>query len=561
MSSTKYTIGIDFGTLSGRALLVRVSDGMEVGSAVLEYPHAVMDEYLDTGDGKIKLPPDWALEHPADYLLVLSTVIREVLDTCHVSAEDVIGVGIDFTSCTVISTDADGTPLCFDERFRHTPLAYSVLWKHHAAEPYANRLTAIAKERGEAWLDCYGGKISGEWLFPKLWQIYTEAPEVYRAAYTFMEGGDWVVWQLTGSQTRNTGTLGYKAIYTDSGFPSSAFFKALDPGLEHVVEEKLSGRIIPIGARAGTVSEKGAELTGLKVGTPVAAAVADAHVAVPSARIASPGKMLAIMGTSTCHMLVSDSNKPVPGICGIVRDGMLPGFYGYEAGQGCVGDHFAWLVENCAPAEYVKEAEDRNLPVIRVMIEKASKLKPGETGLLSLDWWNGNRSILSDMELSGMFLGMSLNTKAEELLRALIEATAFGTRMIIENYREHGIAVDEYYASGGIANKDPFTMQLYADVLNMDVHVTGTRQGPALGSAIYAAIAAGKEGGGYDTVAEASSAMGKLPAAVYHPIPENTAVYSRLYEEYKILHDYFGRGENNVMKRLRDIRAAVHMDN
>ncbi len=558
MSNTKYTIGIDYGTLSGRALLVRVSDGCEVGSAVFDYPHAVMDEALDTGDKTIKLPPDWALEHPKDFLDVLSVTIRQVLEKTGVDAEDVIGVGIDFTACTILPTYADGTPLCFTEKFKNNPHAYSILWKHHAAQPYATRMNELALERGEKWLDCYGGKVSSEWLFPKVWQIIDEAPEVYAEADTIIEAGDWVIWQLTGEKTRNTCALGYKSNYTDDGFPTKDFLRALDPRLENIVEEKLSGKVTPIGSLAGRISENGASLTGLKVGTPVAACVIDAHAAVPAAQVDSAGKMLAIMGTSTCHMLVSDSNSTVPGICGIVKDGMIPGTYGYEAGQACVGDHFAWVEENCTPAEYKKEAEERGLPLIRILVEKAAQLKPGESGILALDWWNGNRSVLADADLSGLFIGMSLNTKAEELFRALIEATAFGTRMIVENYRENGVAVDEFYACGGIAIKDPFTMQVYSDVLGMDIKVVDAKQGPALGSAIYGALAAGKDGGGYDTVAEASAAMGKKPAAVYHPIPENKAIYDKLYAEYKLLHDYFGRGENNVMKRLRSIRNEIH---
>ncbi|MBE6599084.1 MAG: ribulokinase [Ruminococcaceae bacterium] len=558
MSDTKYTIGIDYGTLSGRALLVRVSDGCEIGSAVLDYPHAVMDEYLDTGDGKIKLPPDWALEHPRDFLDVLSTTVPKVLAENNVSAEDVIGVGIDFTACTILPTYADGTPLCFTEKFRRNPHAYTILWKHHAAQPYATRMNELAVERGEKWLGCYGGKVSSEWLFPKVWQILSEAPEVYTEADTFIEAGDWVIWQLTGEKTRNTCALGYKSNYTDEGFPTADFLRALDPRLENIVAEKLTGTIVPIGSPAGYISEKGAELTGLKPGTPIAACVIDAHAAVPAAKVASPGKMLAIMGTSTCHMLVSSSNRPVPGICGIVKDGMIPGTYGFEAGQVCVGDHFAWLAENLAPAEYKKAAEEAGQPLLPFMIAKAAEQKPGEGGILALDWWNGNRSVLADSDLSGLFIGMSLNTKAEELLRALIEATAFGTRMIVENYRENGVAVDEFYACGGIAVKDPFTMQVYADILGMDVKVTDAKQGPALGSAIYGALAAGKKGGGYDSIDEASAVMGKEPAAVYHPIAENKAVYDKLYAEYKLLHDYFGRGGNDVMKRLRSIKNDVH---
>ncbi len=560
MSNTKYTIGIDYGTLSGRALLVRVSDGCEIGSAVLDYPHAVMDEILDTGDKTIKLPPDWALEHPKDFLDVLSTTIRRVLDENGVDAADVIGVGIDFTACTLLPAYKDGTPLCFTEQFRNTPHAYALLWKHHAAQSHATRMNELALERGEKWLERYGGKVSSEWLFPKVWQILEEAPEVYEAADTFIEAGDWIIWQLTGEITRNSCALGYKANYTDEGYPTKDFLRALDPRLENFVEEKLLGTVAPIGSAAGYISEAGAALTGLKAGTPVAACVIDAHAAVPAAKVASPGKMLAIMGTSTCHMLVSDKSDTVPGICGIVRDGMIPNTYGYEAGQVCVGDHFAWLAENLAPAEYKAEAEAAGKPLLPFMIAKSAAEKPGESGILALDWWNGNRSVLADADLSGLFIGMSLNTKAEQLLRALIEATAYGTRMIVENYRENGVAVNEFYACGGIAIKDSFTMQVYADVLGMEVKVVDAKQGPALGSAIYGALAAGKAKGGYDTIAEASAVMGKDPAAVYTPIPENKAIYDRLYAEYKLLHDYFGRGGNDVMKRLRSLKNEIHFN-
>ncbi len=558
MSDIKYTLGIDFGTLSCRALLVRVSDGCEVGSAVRDYPHAVMDELLDTGDEAIPLPPDWALEHPRDFTEVLSATVREVLTRCHVDAADVIGVGLDFTACTMLPVYADGTPLCFTEKFRKTPHAYALLWKHHAAMDYAARMNDLAAERGEAWLDRYGGRVSGEWLLPKAWQILEEAPEVYEAADCFIEAGDWIVRQLTGELTRNTCALGYKASYTEDGYPSREFLRALNPRLEAIAEEKLKGRIVPIGSTAGLISEHGAALTGLRVGTPVAACVIDAHAAVPAAKVSSPGKMLAILGTSTCQMLVSDKSDTVPGICGIVKDGMIPDTYGYEAGQTCVGDHFAWLAEQLAPEAYHKEAAEAGKPLLPYMIAKAAEQEPGESGILALDWWNGNRSILADADLSGLFIGMSLNTKAEELLRALIEATAYGTRMIVENYRENGVAVDEFYACGGIAVKDPFTMQIYADVLGMEIKVVDAKQGPALGSAIYGALAAGKAKGGYDTVEEASAVMGKDPAAVYRPIPRHQAVYDRLYAEYQCLHDYFGRGGNDVMKRLRRLKHEIY---
>jgi L-ribulokinase len=341
----------------------------------------------------------------------------------------------------------------------------------------------------------------------------------------------------------------------NTGYPSKEFFKALDPRLENVVEDKLNCPITPLGQKAGNLCKEASELTGLKEGIAVAVANVDAHVTVPALGINSTNKMLAIMGTSTCHMLMGNEEKTVPGMCGVVADGILPGFYGYEAGQSCCGDHFAWFVDNFTPYEYKKEADERGISPMKLMVEKASALKVGESGILALDWWNGNRSVLVDVDLSGMFIGMSLLTKPEEMFRALIEATAYGTRKIIETFRQNEVQVDEFYAAGGISQKDPFTMQIYADVLGMDVKISASKQAPALGSAIFAAACAGKENGGYDNIFEAATVMGKVSDKVYHPIKENVEVYNSLYKEYDILHDYFGRGENDVMKRLRKIRA------
>lgn len=557
MSRQKYTIGIDFGTLSGRALLVRVSDGHEMGSVVLDYPHGVMDEYLDSPVGKTGLPPNWALQDPHDYLTVLGKIVPELLCKCAVSADDIIALGIDFTTCTVLPTYADGTPLSF-ENFANEPHAYVKLWKHHSAEKYANRLTEIAAKRGEEWLANYGGKISSEWMFPKIWQTLDEAPEVYEAAAYFIDASDWMVWQLTGVQSRNNCIAGFKAIHTASGgYPTKEFFAALDPGLENVIEEKCGAPIIEIGSCAGYLTEEMAKLTSLNAGTPVAAGNADGHVIPPALKVTVPGKMALVLGTSSGQYLLSEEKVQVPGICGVVKDGVIPGMYCYEAGQACCGDHFAWFADNFTSAEYKKEAEERGLTQIKLLVEKMSKLKPGESGLIALDWWNGNRNVLIDYDLSGIIVGMNLNTKPEEIFRALIEATAFGTRMIIENFRTHGLPVNEIVATGGIAKKDPYTMQIYADVMGMDIAVANSAQGPALSTAIFAACAAGKERGGYDNIIEASEAMGSPSDTVYHPIPENVAIYERLYAEFKLLHDYFGRGENNVMKRLAAIRESV----
>lgn len=548
----KYAVGVDYGTLSGRAVLVEVQTGKELASSVYEYPHAVMDKTLPDGT---PLGRDWALQDAQDYLDVLAHTVPAVMKESGVSPEDVIGIGTDFTACTVLPVKADGTPLSFLPAFKNRPHAYVKLWKHHAAQDKANRLNEIAAARGETWLKNYGGKISSEWTIPKIWQIVDEDPEIYSAMDRFIEAADWIIWQLCGRETRNSCTAGYKEIWNKrTGFPSHAFFKALDPRLEHVVEEKLSRDILPLGSRAGTLTAQAAKLTGLKEGTAVAVGNVDAHVCVPAVGIDGPSKMLAIMGTSTCHIMMGTEERQVPGMCGVVEDGVMPGYFGYEAGQSCVGDHFAWFIENCLPASYYEEAKRRDTNIHKFLREKAEKLRPGESGLLALDWWNGNRSVLVDVDLTGMMLGMTLQTKPEEIYRALIEATAFGTRMIIENYREYGVPVEEFYASGGISQKDPMTMQIYADVIKMPVKIAGSLQGPALGSAIFGAVAAGKDAGGYDSVFEAARAMGKIKDTVYEPIPENTRRYDQLFREYRTLHDYFGRGGNDVMKRLKEMR-------
>ncbi|WP_457943943.1 ribulokinase [Caproiciproducens sp. LBM24188] len=548
----KYAIGLDYGTLSGRAVLVDVKTGEELASSVYDYPHAVMDRTLPDGT---QLGHDWALQHPQDYLDVLAHTVPEVLKESGVSADDVIGIGTDFTACTVLPVKADGTPLCFLPEYRNRPHAYVKLWKHHAAQDKANQLNQIAQERGESWLQNYGGKISSEWAIPKLWQILDEDPEIYNAMDRFIEAADWIIWQLCGKETRNSCTAGYKAIWNKkTGYPSNDFFKALDPRLEHVVDEKLSRDILPLGSRAGTLTSQAAKLTGLKEGTAVAVGNVDAHVCVPAVGIDGPGKMLAIMGTSTCHIMMGTEEHQVPGMCGVVEDGVMPGYFGYEAGQSCVGDHFAWFIDNCLPASYYEEAKQQGKNIHRYLREKAERQKPGESGLLALDWWNGNRSVLVDVDLTGMMLGMTLQTKPEEIYRALIEATAYGTRMIIENYREHGVPVEEFIASGGISQKDPMIMQIYADVIKMPIKIAGSLQGPALGSAIFGAVAAGEKAGGYRSVFDAARAMGKVKDTVYTPIPEHSAVYDKLFAEYRTLHDYFGRGANNVMKRLKEIK-------
>ncbi|BFH64734.1 ribulokinase [Paenibacillus azoreducens] len=549
----KYCIGVDYGTQSGRALLVEIGTGREVATAVKSYTHGVMDEYLP--DGTTKLEPDWALQHPGDYLEVLQVTIPEVLAKSGVSADDVVGIGIDFTACTILPTRADGTPLCFLDEFKHHPHSYVKLWKHHAAQDEANRLNSMADQRGEPFLSLYGGKISSEWMFPKVWQILNEAPEVYEAADSILEATDWVVSQLVGKEMRNSCTAGYKAIWhKQNGYPSKEFLKSLDPGLENVVDEKLSREIYPIGTKAGEITERAAKLTGLNVGTAVAVGNVDAHVSIPAVGITEPGKMLMIMGTSTCHILLGETEEIVPGMCGVVEDGVMPGYMGYEAGQSCVGDHFEWFIENCVSSDLQEEARRAGIGIHELLTDKASKLAVGESGLIALDWWNGNRSTLVDADLTGLMLGATLLTKSEEMYRALIEATAYGTRTIIEAFRENGVPVTELYAAGGIAEKNSLMMQIYADVCNMEIRIAASPQTPAFGSAMFGAVAAGVERGGFGSISEAAKAIGKVKEHYYKPIPANVAVYDRLYAEYKQLYHYFGRGDNDVMKRLKQIR-------
>lgn len=551
--SKKYSIGVDYGTQSGRAVLVDVTNGEVIAQSTKMYTHGVMEEFLPDGT---RLEPDWALEHPADYLEVLEVTIPAVLKESKVDPADVIGMSIDFTACTMLPIDKDGVPLCFRKELQSVPHAWLKLWKHHAAQSQANRLNRVAEERGEDFLARYGGKISSEWMFPKIMQILEEAPEIYEMTDRFMEAADWVTMQLTGVETRNSCTAGYKSLWhKKKGFPSNEFFKALDPRLEHVVEEKLSNTILPQGAKAGELTEEMAKKTGLLKGTAVAVANVDAHVAVPAVGITGPNKMLMIIGTSTCDIMCSEVEKEVPGMCGVVEDGVMPGYFGYEAGQSCVGDHFEWFVKNCVPATYHEEAKKEGKNIFTYLTEKAEALNIGESGLVALDWWNGNRSCLVDVDLTGMMLGMTLTTKPEEMYRALIEATAYGKRMILDTFEEAGVPIDELYACGGISKKNSMMMQIYADVCNKEIFIGESDQTPALGSAMFGAVAAGKDKGGYDSIFEAAKVMGKVEERTYKPIPAHVAQYEKLYAEFKILHDYFGRGANDVMKRLKAIKA------
>ena len=558
MAGPVYSVGIDYGTESARAVLVDTATGRVVATAVHAYRNGVIDVRLPAPDDDVILRPDWALQDPGDYLAALGDTIPRLLAESGVDPASVIGLGIDFTACTMLPTTADGTPLCTVDRYRRQPHAWVKLWKHHAAQPEADEVNALARSRGEPWLPRYGGKISSEWFFPKALQILREAPDVYAAADRLIEAADWVVWRLTGVETRNSCTAGYKAIWSRSdGFPSDGYFAGLDPRLEHVVDAKMSRTILPIGARAGGLSAEAASWTGLRPGTAVAVANVDAHVSVPAAGVTEPGTMVAIMGTSICHMVLGERMAEVAGMCGVVEDGIIPGLFGFEAGQSAVGDIFGWFVDNGVPPGYHERARERGIDVHEVLEAEAAMSRPGESGLLALDWWNGNRSVLVDVDLSGLLIGATLATRASDIYRALIEATAFGTRVIIEALEAGGVKVDRFVACGGLPERNRLAMQIFADVTGLEVRLAASPQTPALGSAMFGAVAAGSAGGGHDSIIEAARWMAQPEGELVQPTAAHRPVYDALFAEYVSLHDWFGRDGNDVMKRLKRLRAGV----
>ena len=551
--NAKYTIGVDYGTLSGRAVVVRVSDGKEMASAVYEYPNAVMDEKLNaTGRA---LAPDWALQDANDYVEVLKHAVPQAVRLAAIDPNDVVGIATDFTACTILPVLEDSTPLSNLDEFRNRPHAYVKLWKHHAAQPHADRINQLGRDRNESWMPRYGGQISSEWELAKGLQLFEEDKEIYDRMYKFVEAADWIIWQLCGKYVRNACTAGYKGNLQDGDYPSKEFFAALNPGFANFAIEKLDHEIGQLGAEAGKLTAEAAEWTGLREGITVAVGNVDAHVTAPAAQATQPGQMVAIMGTSTCHVMNGDKLVDVPGMCGVVDGGIVSGLYGYEAGQSGVGDIFAWYVNNQVPAEYFAAAEKAGKSIHQHLTDLAAEEPIGAHGLVVLDWHSGNRSVLVDHELSGLVVGLTLTTKPEQVYRALLEATAFGTRKIVETFQKAGVEVNEFIVAGGLL-KNKFLMQLYSDATRLPLSTIASDQGPALGSAIHAAVAAGE----YANIREAAEAMGKSNRGVYQPNESASKEYDKLYSEYEILHDYFGRGVNDVMKRLKKIRREATND-
>ena len=538
--SARYSIGIDFGTESGRVLLLNLDTGEQSVPFVVPYPSAVIDRALpDTNE---PLPADWALQDPDDWTNVILKGIPEALKGTGIDPQSVVGLGVDFTSCTVLPVAADARPLCNHEAWRGRRHAWPKLWKHHAAQPVADRINEVAIERGEQWLERYGGRISSEWYFPKLIQIWLEDREVYDATDGFFEATDWIVSWLTGFQLRQTCTAGYKAFWSpDEGFPSDEYFEAAFPGFSNPTQ-KLGTDFVPLGSPAGQLLPELAQRLGLSASVVVAVGNVDSFVSVPGAGVSDAGTFVIVIGTSICDMVVHQEELRLPGITGVLRDGILPGLYGYEAGQAAVGDMLAWFVSKLGAGASYDELE-----------AAAAEIEPGGTGLLAFDWWNGNRTILADADLSGALLGLTIQSSAAEIYRALLESIAFGNRRIMDNFEEHGMPLHRIVACGGIAEKSPLMMQLLADTSGRVVSVPAAAEIPARGAALFGAVAAGA----FADIGAAVDATQQGTAQTYEPKPEAVAVYERVYEIYRELYETLGRSHSDWLHGLKRIRADV----
>ena len=543
----RYVIGVDFGTLSARAILLDVENAKIVAECTSAYKHGVMDRQLPNGK---KLPDSFALQHPQDYIDSLSDSVKGVISSSEVDVSLIGGIGIDFTASTVLPIDDNGIPLAFYPEFADDPHAYVKLWKHHGAQAEADEFTAIAKAMGAKWLDIYGGTVSAEFMFPKILETARCSPKVYEKAHRFVEAGEWIDLLLTGKESRAAAFAGYKAFWNEeSGYPSNDYLKAVDPILDGIIGTKISDKVLEVTGNAGTISEKGAELTGLAVGTHVSLAMLDAHAAMPALNITDNGNLMLILGTSACHIINSEQTTTVDGIFGRVKNGVIPNTLTYEAGQQCFGDAFDWYVSEAVPQYCVEEADKLGLSVHSYLTDKASESRIGESGVIALDWFNGNRSVLVNSRLSGMLLGLTVRTRPEEIYRALLEAASFGTKRIIDQFESNGNAVNTVTGAGGIANKTALLMQILADVINKPIKVCDTTQASALGSAIYASVAAGLFG----DVIIAAKHLSAPAIKEFTPIVANVEAYKILYSEYLTLHDYFGK-TNMVMERLSDMK-------
>jgi L-ribulokinase len=555
--SAKYTIGLDFGTNSVRALVVNIANGKEAGTAVWAYQHGEAGVILSRD-------PNLARQHPADYIKGAELAIRNALRDTKKSVrgfapEQVIGIGVDTTGSTPLPVDGNGQPVAFDKRFAKNPAAMAWLWKDHTGVAEAAEITALAAEVRPHYLAKCGGSYSSEWFFSKILHCLRAAPEVFDAAHLWVELADFVPAALTGTQGPEKATAGicaagHKAMYNDAwgGYPDAEFLSKLDPKLGQL-RARLRSKAHAIDRAVGGLTSDWARRTGLPPGIPVAVGAFDAHLGGVGAGIA-PGTLVKIIGTSTCDMMVVPVGQEladIPGLCGIVNGSILPGYYGLEAGQSAVGDIFNWFVNYLQPGGRKSGSHES-------LTRDAAKAQPGESGLLALDWNNGNRTVLVDQRLTGLLLGQTLYTTPAEIYRALIEATAFGAMTIIGRFEEYGVKVEQVVNCGGIAEKNPLVMQIYADVTGRPMKVSRSAQTCALGAAIAGAVVAGA----HQDYAAAQKAMTALKPRIFSPNPKAHAVYRQLYALYKELHDAFGTAAwqgnlAHVMKRLLEIRNQV----
>jgi L-ribulokinase len=553
MAISRYTIGIDYGTESGRVLIANVTSGEIKETHVIPYRHGVMTEFIPGQSEPI--PKGSALQHPKDYLDVLEQGIPCAIEKAGILPEQIIGLGIDFTSSTLLPADKELTPLCFHAAYQDSRHSWVKLWKHHHTKSQTEKIYQLAVKRKEKWLRRLGFNISEEWAIPKILEIYEDAPELYTSASYFLEASDWIVSLLTSKLTRNNCSLGFKAFWNESdGFPVD-FFKELDFNFGSSILEKLQGEVKTIGSCAGFLTEKWSEKLLLPAGLPIATGIIDAHAAGIGAGVCRPDTLSMVMGTSTCHLFVHPELKEIPGISGVVKDAIIPGMYAYEAGQSAVGDLFGSYVKNHVPSSYSEEAENLGKSVFELLERKASALLPGESGMFALDWHNGNRSVLSDADLSGVLIGLTLQSKPEEIYRSYMEATAFGAKMIIDTYVEWGMDIAEIVASGGLPQRNALLMQIYSDVLNKPIKVSRSDYAPANGAAILGAVAAGKENGGYDDIKQAIRHMAPPIEKTYTPNPKSVAVYATIFKYYKQMHNFFGLHHVQMMKKLKQLRT------
>ncbi len=561
MITTKYTLGLDYGTNSVRTLLVDVRNGREMATAVWNYANGTQGVILSRD-------PHLARQHPADYITGAEATIKKTLAIAKRSvsgfkSDQVIGIGVDTTGSTPIPVDAKGRPLALSGRFAKNPDAMAWLWKDHTGVAEAGEITELARKIRPQYLAKCGGTYSSEWFFSKILHCVRTNPKVFNAAHLWVECADWVPAMLTGTEAPDRLSVGicaagHKAMYNDEwgGYPDAEFLSQLDPKLGEL-RRRLRPKASSIDRPAGGLTEEWARRTGLPAGIPVAVGAFDAHLGGVGSGI-RPGTLVKIIGTSTCDMMVVPLDREladVPGLCGIVPGSILPGFYGLEAGQSAVGDIFNWFVNYIQP--FGKKAGSHE-----ALSSAAGRLAPGESGLLALDWNNGNRTILVDQRLTGLLVGQTLYTTPAEIYRALIEATAFGALTIINRFEEYGVKVEQIVNCGGIAEKNPLVMQIYADVTGRPIKISRSAQTCALGAAIAGAVVAGKERGGYTNYAEAQKAMTALRPKAFSPNPRAHAVYQQLYSLYRKLHDSFGTPQPNgslypLMKELIQIRNQV----